>query len=534
MQNFPAPTFWGAPTRFSGWRPEQLDAIERISDTDHRFIAVSAPTGIGKSLIAVMAGLMNGWRTLILTSTKSLQDQYVQDFSGLIADIRGQSNYDCIQLLDGGEYDHLAIPDKYGRTKKVDYGPCRTGVNCPLRDSSCHYWGQALPRARSSNLVIANYSYWLAMQENNDLGKFDLIVLDEGHSTMQELSSALATTLTTEDFALIRENGPRGENVRAWKEWGAHHHQAISLRIESLTHMVRLGSSDYETVSEINQLKGVRQRLGTVANITPEWVVERKGNNVEFDCIWPAQYAEEKLFRGVKKVVILSATLVPKTVEMIGPPKFEFLSYDSSFPLSRRPVYYAPSVRMNFRATDEMKRQWMRVIDSIVASRRDRKGIIHTVSYKRRNEIFQMSKQSEVMVTHDSNNTRLQLAAFKSMPPPAYFLSPSVGTGVDLPFEECTVQIIPKIPYPDTRSKVMQARNERDDEYTSYIAAAEMVQMSGRGMRGPTDACETFIVDDNWKWFRNRYRHFFPMWWMRATKSLRKGEIPKAPELDWR
>lgn len=481
-----------------------------------------------------MTGLMNDWRTLILTSTKSLQDQYVEDFGGLLADIRGQGNYDCIQLLDGGEYEHLAIPDKYGRTKKVDYGPCRTGVTCPLKDSDCHYWGKALPSARSANLVIANYSYWMAMQENNDLGKFDLIVLDEGHSTMQEISSALATSLSPEDFAVIQADGPRDESIARWKDWGAHYHTVITGRIDSLTHMVRLGNSDYETISEISQLKGIKSKLSTIAKINNEWVVERKGKSVEFDSVWPAQYAEEILFRGVKKVVILSATLVPKTVEMIGPTKFDFLSYDSSFPLERRPVYYMPSVRMNWKATDEMKRAWMKVIDSILAARLDRKGIIHTVSYKRRNEMFQMSGMSEVMVTHDSNNTRIQLKAFKSMPPPAYFLSPSVGTGVDLPFDECTVQIIPKIPYPDTRPKVMQARHERDEEYTSYIAAAEMVQMSGRGMRGSTDACETFVVDDNWKWFRNKYRHFFPMWWMRATKSLKPGQIPKAPKLDWR
>ena len=80
-----------------------------------------------------------------------------------------------------------------------------------------------------------------------------------------------------------------------------------------------------------------------------------------------------------------------------------------------------------------------------------------------------------------------------------------------------------------TRNKLLKARCDRDDEYAPYIAMMQLVQAYGRGVRAPDDHCETFIIDDNIKWFIKRYRHLAPKWFREAY--VQTGDLlPKPPK----
>jgi Rad3-related DNA helicase len=96
---------------------------------------------------------------------------------------------------------------------------------------------------------------------------------------------------------------------------------------------------------------------------------------------WPADYAERRLFCGIPKIVLTSATIRPKTLELLAIDNghVDFHEYPSSFPVDRRPVYFVPSVRKDKRATPEHLRAWISKIDAIVRPRLQTKGIIHTV-----------------------------------------------------------------------------------------------------------------------------------------------------------
>src|SRR6266436_2562724 len=89
------PVQYGLPAQFTDWRPEQWSAVNRIVDSPARFVALCAPTGFGKSLVYMAAAHMSGLRTVVLTSTKGLQDQLGEDFGELSLDIRGMPNYTC-------------------------------------------------------------------------------------------------------------------------------------------------------------------------------------------------------------------------------------------------------------------------------------------------------------------------------------------------------------------------------------------------------------------------------------------------------
>lgn len=57
-------------------------------------IIVEAGTGTGKSAIATTIARYIG-NSYILTMTKQLQNQYLDDFDYMLSEIKGKSNYQC-------------------------------------------------------------------------------------------------------------------------------------------------------------------------------------------------------------------------------------------------------------------------------------------------------------------------------------------------------------------------------------------------------------------------------------------------------
>jgi len=114
------------------------------------------------------------------------------------------------------------------------------------------------------------------------------------------------------------------------------------------------------------------------------------------------------------------------------------------------------------------------------------------------------------MVLPTSQSTREDVLRFKrdigSRP---ILVSPAITTGFDFPGAECRFAIIGKIPFPDTRSELFKAREKDDPEYSAYLVGQTLDQMAGRGMRSESDWCETFIVDDNIRWYISRYGRKF-------------------------
>src|SRR6266571_2369591 len=155
---------------FDSYRPIQLEAIEQAAYGDAPYQALAIPTGGGKSLVAVSVARLMNWRTIILTSTKSLQEQYGNDFSqaGMV-DIRGRANYPCPYHRD-----------------------CRNGQRMGCTVPICTY-EQAKTHAKFSDLIVTNYDYWMHVnKKGGGLGEFDLLVLDEAARSPEHLSSFLS------------------------------------------------------------------------------------------------------------------------------------------------------------------------------------------------------------------------------------------------------------------------------------------------------------------------------------------------------
>jgi Rad3-related DNA helicase len=544
LSSLPTPVELGFPSKFAQWYDDQIVAIDRTVFNSRRFTALNNPTGGGKSAIGMAIALLHPkvTRALYLTSTKGLQDQLITDFHGLgLIDVRGARNYPCEAVLPG------AILDRYrgGRfTSNCDEGPCHSGVRCryaPQRDlpgirPDCTYYG-AVYDARNANLVSSNYAMYFAQSEFAEgLGKFDLLILDEAHNAVNELETFLTLDITKDD---VKARWIGGDSLSVWKEWATWYCQQLGSRIEELDHCPPANADEAQ---ERRRMKISHRKIQRLSEIVPlDWVMETVSEyHVRFAPLRIGRYAEDVLFRGIPHVLLMSATLTRKTTQLLGIPAKDLELWESPnrFPVKQRPIICintSPGVKVDARMSDNTKYMWMRRIDRLVDPRRalSWKGIAHTVSYVRMRELYLASDHRDIMIVHDPQHllpsgpyvfTALADAVqcYKSLPGPLVLVSPSLIAGYNFPYDECRYQIIGKVPIPDTRGAIMQARVGVDEELSGYIAMEKLVQTSGRGVRIlPDDWCETFIVDDHFAtWFLKKYCKHAPKWFLDAIEHV--------------
>ncbi len=509
----PTPDILGLPEKYDTWRPYQSQACELMIDPDPRFFLCVAPTGFGKSLTYMTAAHMIPGRAVILTSTKGLQSQLLKDFPDHVVDIRGRNNYTC----------------RLNTKVTCDLGLCMFGVKCTMKtEGGCFYYDQ-VKRARSAKVVVTNYSYWMSQNEYAEgLGNFDMLVSDEAHAAPDHVIDHMSVVFSRSNHIeknMLELKGKLPTTVGAWITWAGK----------------RLGKVNAEKVQaklkrkekRYLMLKRLHEKLERLADsINKSWVWEDNGDRITLSPIWCAPYTETTLFLGIPKVVLTSATVVGKTASLLGVPKDQIFKeeFPHSFPVENRPLIHIPTVRMNHRNTKMDERLWITKLDQIVRPRVGTKGIIHTVSYKRRDLVLDQSTLSKVMITHQRRNTEQVVRTFKRKDPPCVLVSPTMATGWDFPGDQCRWQVIVKLPYPDTRGAIIQARSKEDKDYSAYIVAQQLVQATGRGVRSVDDWCETFIIDGSIVWFLDRNRHLIVDWFNGSYRESRT--VPKPIQME--
>ena len=155
IENFP----------FKEIRAKQLEGMKQIAQAindGYRIIVLEAPTGFGKSPVAIALGRTLG-SSYICSATKDLQSQYTKDFP-FLRSVKGMSNFDCLAkedfILNKTYICKSCKIDQRGNNNTIDsdissssfnnieeckhktvaYGPCREGnnayehvpKNCPI------------------------------------------------------------------------------------------------------------------------------------------------------------------------------------------------------------------------------------------------------------------------------------------------------------------------------------------------------------------------------------------------------------------
>jgi Rad3-related DNA helicase len=530
LSHLPTPAELGAPAKYSLWRQGQESAVSHFLNSSKRAIAGAEPTGFGKTVKNIACALLTGQRFVYLTSTKGLQDQVIRDFAEAgITDIRGMGNYEC----HGMDATELRLWGMGNRSQRpwpgVDEGPCHDGKKCDLKETTCGYYAQ-WRKAKLAQGIVTNYSYWMSINRYGEgLGDFHLMILDEAHEVPDELSAFMRIEIGDHEVSqTLGFRWPKRQHIHDWRIWA----QDARAKVDSI-----IERSPEMRGSEKKKLKSLDNRLKELVSIEEAWIPERHERSWSWEPVWPAPYAESNLFLETPKLIFSSATMRPKTLELMGlkPEQYDFREYPSSFAVASRPVFLSttyPPVRVDRRMTPT---QWQMVkakADQIIRGRQDRKGLIHTVSYDRARDIIASSQYRHLMMSH-SNAWEAQkaIAAFKAKPQDsgAILVSPSIDTGHDFPGEEARYQIIIKVGFPDTRSPVMAERQKLDKAYGIYLALIKLVQSAGRIVRGPEDWGETFIIDAHAGWVVWKYQEFVPKYFLDAWRGIQ--QIPEAPPL---
>src|SRR5215469_7943512 len=256
-----------------------LKEIDAAFASGYRQIILEAPTGFGKSAVAITVALTLG-TSYICTSTKDLQTQYSRDFPFLKV-AKGKNNFICAVKEDfirnGSHKCGLCVPNNTNKCDhtSADHGPCisnplfknrsckyRTLLehykinNKETRDEEvfidpdakscyqneyfqwsylenlkeklrvwrpCEYYHQ-LNVALASSHAILNYSLFLSLLTNRRkvLSSRDLLILDEAHRLEEEIVKFIEISISKRrwkhyipNFKMINY----GNNIEKWIEF---------------------------------------------------------------------------------------------------------------------------------------------------------------------------------------------------------------------------------------------------------------------------------------------------------------------------
>ena len=232
-EQIPAPGALGLS--YAEWRSSQRQALELLSHHESGLLALQAPTGSGKSGIALGWALRQAQetydpaepaaqrRTLILTQRNVELSQYERllpggEYAAWGAALRGKARYHCPMLAEElaaadwpqrpehkcrSERDYCDLADCPWPRFEAD-APCvgmKNPEKCPFY-SECPYY-QAREKARQAAVVVSNYAYGAeALANSRILGDFNSLVADEAHDLLSILTGLAALTL---DWRLLND-----------------------------------------------------------------------------------------------------------------------------------------------------------------------------------------------------------------------------------------------------------------------------------------------------------------------------------------
>jgi len=525
-----SPKFYGFDSvKFPSFRPCQQTAVEFILSSQKHKVVLALPTGGGKSL-AYMAAIRAGklGRCLILTSTKALQEQLLNDFESLgMKNIQGKGNYSC---LDSPEVN-------------CDIGPCHFNYDCPLKKGGCLYY-DALARVRNSVLVVTNYHYYLAMLrtggKENGLGEFDTVICDEGHELPLILAENKSLEFPIEEFQKLfsHEVDNYGNEIAAWVPWAKTYAQELKNDLEFLKGRLsnKFSATLAKEVAWREKFLDYFSRIITMGDDDIyKWFVnyDADAKIIKFGPVkFGRNWGDWEFFYGFKKCIIVSATVREKSLQMLGIPRedYSYLDMESIFDPKHSPKIHVKTLSVNKSTTDaQFVAHVVGKIDQVLAQRRDRKGIIHTTSYRFAELIFNNSRfRGDIYFARNARDKSSTIERFKRAKPGSILLGPALSTGYDFPGDQCQYQIITKVPYPNIGDKFLMERAKYDALLIPYMVAQTLVQATGRGTRSETDKCENIILDDAISAFVQRNKALFPKWWLQSFATMNILPTPLA------
>ena len=509
-------TAWWAGQRLSIGRV--IAAYQQGYDT----VLLNAPPGSGKTLVAASVGRVLDIQSITCTHTLALQEQYLRTAPFAVT-MKGKNNYPC------------GIPDQEGAAKvrttlkrELTADDCDEYLECgnPWK-RGCPYFA-AIGAASDSNSAILNYSYAIRIASSKYLkrgvceGEEDeaqpnpflreLAVLDEGHLANDAIVDACSIELWHSTMRKLGFKWLALADSAAWKLWAKQQLGALNSN-----ELYEIPSGDIILAARARQL---RSRLAELAAIEPQdWIVRHFDNHITIQPIW-ARAVKGRFIDKYNKLLIMSATLGdPELLSSklgLGERRVAYVDVPSTFPLVNRPTFYWPVAKLSSKSEEGDYAAIASAIKFIAnqTNLKERKGIVHTGSYKLVRRLAPYLRDDPRFLLHESAVTREALVTlFTREQYPYVIVTPSLSTGFDLVYE-IGFQVIAKVPFADLGDSLVRARREyelpEDAKFgkRSYSddALNQVIQAVGRAVRAPDDSGVSYILDQNfWPLYKNGY-----------------------------
>lgn len=523
-------------------RNTQIQLINKINfaiGEGYKNIILEAGTGIGKSAIATT--LANMYEdSYILTMTKQLQEQYLDDFSDMLVEIKGKGNYECNFK---GNCD-FCIKSEYNLAKCED----------------CNYY-MAFRKAKASKNVITNYDFLYHVGVGNQqLDPRQLLILDEAHNLERKmllLSSHgldrgyISTKFGIDIFEAIMKGEKSYSHIKSSAEfWIDVCENLLNVcsehikKIEGTGNDVQITLDEFESnpskyssvdyvekqilESDLKEFNSIRLGLesGELIIDVPEFKLIKDN---EMDIVaefkpYSVSDATQNLLDFGNIRIFLTGTLGGKEKfcqwNNINPDNTYYIYEKSPFEVEKRPIYreFVGNMSGSTKGVPNWKnKRAIQKIKELIDKYPNQKGVIHTSSNEQAFWIIDNLKGYNLLFVGGESRNQV-LKEFNECKDNAILIGASIKDGVDLKGDLCRFQIIFKVPYPQLNEQV-KYRKSLDSSWYYYQAVMAIMQAYGRGIRDKDDYCDMYIIDSNFKNLYDFNKRFFNEYFIEALKK---------------
>ncbi|WP_295725667.1 helicase C-terminal domain-containing protein [uncultured Methanobrevibacter sp.] len=523
-------------------RNTQIKLINKINlaiNEGYKNIILEAGTGIGKSAIATTLANMYD-DSYILTMTKQLQKQYLDDFGEMLVEIKGKGNYKCNYK---GNCDFCI---------RAEYNIARC--------SDCDYL-IAFRKAKKSKNVITNYDFMYRVGVDNQmLDPRQLLILDEAHNLerkMLMLSSHLlnreyiSTKFGIDIFEALMKGEKSYNHIKSesdyWIDVCKKLMKACGENIEKIggkgkevqvtldefeSNPSKYSSIDYIEKqileSDLKEFNSIRLGLESKDLIidVPDFKSIKKNKmdiSAEFKPYSVSDATQNLLSFGETRI-FLTGTLgdMKKFCQWnnINPDNTYYIYEKSPFDVSNRPIYrdFVGNMSGSRRNVPNWKnKRAISKIKQLIGKYPNQKGVIHTSSNEQAFWIMDNLKEYNLLFVGGESRNEV-LKEFNESKDDAILIGASIKDGVDLKGDLCRFQIVFKVPYPQLNEQV-KYRKSLDPSWYYYQAVMAIMQAYGRGIRDKEDYCDMYIIDSNFKKLFDYNYNFFNEYFTEALKN---------------
>lgn len=510
---------WQKYFPFPEWRPAQAEALDFVLEQfpHANDIFVEAPTGIGKSAIAIALARWladGGGSTYIATATVSLETQYVRDFYRLgLRQLHSKSWYQCeqCQTCDLGS---SLIKTSNGQRARCTAEPCAYRV--------------AKTEFLAADLSISNNAFLLTNARFVDSWEpRPLAIFDEAHLLHEVISGAYSISILPHQVKHMPAGGDELEWLReCYLEWLRTDIRELEEEFDWLSQKDPYDPDLGKLFKKLEAAQRKQQNImQLLADDPDDWVFDLQPDRLNILPLWGKQQAQELLPRIGQKRVYLSATLPGTTLQMrylgIDPAKAVSLNLTSPFPVEHRLIHVLPVIRWNFKDPGPVLSKLCEIILRILELHPFDRGIIHVSSYFQAREIVSRCRNRR-LITHETAKDKETQMEEMFATPGAVLVSPSSHEGLDLYGDRSRFQVIAKLPFASLGDKRVKRRMETDRSWYPLHTAQKLIQACGRSIRSETDYATTYILDAGFDRFYQQAYRFFPEYFL---ESLRTGEL---------